>query len=449
MLFVKTDRLKQGMRLARPIYNKDGVLLYERNSKLTYQGIQSIRTFGLLGLFILEPAEPVPPMTQEDILFERFQTMTVFAIREELNKIKQDKKKSPKLQSIVNNILQRYGYLNKKINFIQNLRSKEDYIYKHSLNVAILSAMMAHVLNMKREDQINVITAALVHEIGKLSIPNAIAKKDHWTEDELGVIDTYEMAGHELVGNVFPGDPTVKRLCVQMSKALRDARAGNLHNMGKVVLGAKVLMVAETYDTMTAMRLTLPPESEVVAIKHLLGKPEVFEPAIVDALIQSINILIPGVSVELSTREKAIVIRNNEENVLRPMVLGFKDNNIIDLGDRNYKEIEVTDIMKTMDNRYVIDTQTLIENGFPVPVPKEAEMQVGIAQEESANEEVAKGEALEEPAKEETAQGKALEEVTEEEASKGEALEEAVEKKASKEEALAESAEEETGKGEH
>ena len=415
---------------------------------MTYQGIQSIRTFGLLGLFILEPAEPVPPMTQEDILFERFQTMTVFAIREELNKIKQDKKKSPKLQSIVNNILQRYGYLNKKINFIQNLRSKEDYIYKHSLNVAILSAMMAHVLNMKREDQINVITAALVHEIGKLSIPNAIAKKDHWTEDELGVIDTYEMAGHELVGNVFPGDPTVKRLCVQMSKALRDARAGNLDNMGKVVLGAKVLMVAETYDTMTAMRLTLPPESEVVAIKHLLGNPEVFEPAIVDALIQSINILIPGVSVELSTREKAIVIRNNEENVLRPMVLGFKDNNIIDLGDRNYKEIEVTDIMKTMDNRYVIDTQTLIENGFPVPVPKEAEMQVGIAQEESANEEAAKGEALEEPAKEETAQGKALEEVTEEEVSKGEALEEAVEKEVSKGEALEESVEEEAVKGE-
>lgn len=303
----------------------------------------------------------------------------------------------------------------------------------------------------------------------------------------MGVIDTYEMAGHELVGNVFPGDPTVKRLCVQMSKALRDARAGNLDNMGKVVLGAKVLMVAETYDTMTAMRLTLPPESEVVAIKHLLGNPEVFEPAIVDALIQSINILIPGVSVELSTREKAIVIRNNEENVLRPMVLGFKDNNIIDLGDRNYKEIEVTDIMKTMDNRYVIDTQTLIENGFPVPVPKEAEMQVGIAQEESANEEAAKGkipeesaekeaakgetpeksveeeivkgEALEEPAVEEIAKGEvleeeaskveALEEAVEEEAVKAEALEESVEKKASKEEVLAEAAEEETAKGEH
>ena len=49
MLFVKTSDLKKGMRLARPIYNKDGVLLYERNSKLTAQGIQSIEAFKLIG----------------------------------------------------------------------------------------------------------------------------------------------------------------------------------------------------------------------------------------------------------------------------------------------------------------------------------------------------------------------------------------------------------------
>ena len=219
MLFVKTDRLKQGMRLARPIYNKDGVLLYERNSKLTVQGIQSIKTLGLLGLFILEPAEPIPPKTQEDILFERFQTMTVFALREELNKIKQDKKKGNKLHVIVNNIMHRYGSKDNKINFIQNLRSREDYIYKHSLNVAILAAMMSHVLNIKREDQMNIITAALVHDVGKMSIPPAVAKKDNWNEDELELVATYEQAGYELIGNIFYGEPSVKRLCVQMNKA--------------------------------------------------------------------------------------------------------------------------------------------------------------------------------------------------------------------------------------
>ena len=50
MLFVKTNDLKAGMRLARPVYNRHGVLLYERDSKLSVSAINSIRNFGLLGI---------------------------------------------------------------------------------------------------------------------------------------------------------------------------------------------------------------------------------------------------------------------------------------------------------------------------------------------------------------------------------------------------------------
>lgn len=381
MLFVKASKLKQGMRLARPIYNKDGVLLYERNSKLTAQGIQSIKAFGLIGLFILEPAEPVPPMTQEDILFERFQTMTVFALREELTRIKDDKKRGPKLQVIVNNIVRRYGQLDKKINFIQNLRSKEDYVYKHALNVAILSAMMCHVLNMSPAEQADTIMAALLHDVGKLSVPKAIADKDEPNEDEMDVIDMYEVAGYELIGNIFSSDTAIKRICVQMHKALDSYKKDEFNPKMKLPLSSKVLMVAETYDTMTAMRLNQAPDSEVKTIRYLLNNSELFEPEIVDALIQSINILIPGVSVELNNKEKAIVIRNNDRDILRPMLLGFKDNNIMDLEDEAYKELEIADIMKTMDNRYIFDTKTLRENGIYVPEPEEAEIQKGIEEE--------------------------------------------------------------------
>lgn len=380
MIFVKNNKLKQGMRLARPIYNKDGVLLYERNSKLTKQGIQSIKAFGLLGLFILEPAEPVPPMTQEDILFERFQTMTVFSLREELLKIRDERKRGPKLQVIANNIIRRYGHLDKKINFIQNLRSKEDYVYKHSLNVAILCAMMAHVLNMKPEEQMNVVLTALLHDVGRLSVPKAIAAKDEPNEDEMEVIETYEVAGYELIGKVFADEPAYKRLCMQMHRWLESFKTGEKDTKVKLSQGAKVLLVAETYDTMTAMRLNQSPESEVMTIKYLMEHTEMFDVEVVDALIQSVNILVPGVSVELNTKEKAIVIRNNDYNILRPMILGFKDNNIMDLADKEYKDLEIVDIMKTMDNRYIIDAATLRENGINVPVEEDAELQVGIEQ---------------------------------------------------------------------
>ena len=75
MQFVKTEDLKPGMRLAKPVYNKNGVLLYDRNSKLTLPGINSISNFGLIGIYILEPAEPLPPLSREDIEFEQSQTI--------------------------------------------------------------------------------------------------------------------------------------------------------------------------------------------------------------------------------------------------------------------------------------------------------------------------------------------------------------------------------------
>ena len=117
MLFVKVDELKPGMRLGKPIYNKNGVLLYDRDTKLTMQAIYGIKNFRLLGLYILEPAEPVPPMSEDDINFERFQTMAVFSIREDLDLIDSGKKDKG-LDWLCSLIIKNYGDLNHKINFV-------------------------------------------------------------------------------------------------------------------------------------------------------------------------------------------------------------------------------------------------------------------------------------------------------------------------------------------
>ena len=87
MIYVKADDLKVGMRLAKPIYNKRGILLYGRNDKITKQGIERVKNFGWIGLYILEPAEPLPPMSEEEMEFERFQTMGVFSLKDDLDSI--------------------------------------------------------------------------------------------------------------------------------------------------------------------------------------------------------------------------------------------------------------------------------------------------------------------------------------------------------------------------
>lgn len=336
MQFKKTEDLKTGMRLARPIYNKDGVLLYERDSKLTPQSIASIKNFGLIGIYILEPAEPAPPMTADDIDFERFQAVNVFAIMDELERIISTGK-SGKLQIIVSNIIKTYGHLEKKINFIQNLRSQEDYKYKHALNVAILCAMISNQLNLKVEERLDVVSAALLHEVNN----------------------------YNLIEKIFSANPNIKRFGQQADKILEGAEEGKIDASIKFKEGSKILAVAQVFDNMTAMSLDKTPESEVATIRYLLENKEFYSEEVVKALMNSINILSPGVCVELNTGEKALVLSENTNDIFRPMVLEFSDNTIIDLGNRLvYEDVEIADIMKTMDNRHVMDTEMLKKYGF-------------------------------------------------------------------------------------
>lgn len=368
MLFVKVDDLKPGMRLGKPIYNKNGVLLYDRDTKLTMQAIFGIKNFNLMGLYILEPAEPVPPMTEDDINFERFQTMSVFSIREDLDLIAMGKKDKG-LDWLCSLVIKNYSVLDHKINFVQSLRSSEDFIYKHVLNVAILSALIAGQLGVKGGRLNSIIKAAVLHDIGVTRLKEApdgaevdpeIRKVIKSNTDD--ILRTY--------GNL---DEEVMKLISQMHELyIREGTGDAVPDALKQNINANILFVADTYDRFTAMKSETEPTSEVVAVRHLLDNEDVFDPMIVNALIKAINILYPGVCVELKVTkedimgnisertEKGLVIKGNDQAIFEPMVIEFRTNTLYDLSIPSVAaEVQISDIMKTMDNRIQLDHDLL------------------------------------------------------------------------------------------
>ncbi|MCR5791860.1 MAG: HD domain-containing protein [Lachnospiraceae bacterium] len=356
MIFVKAEDLKQGMRLAKPIYNKNGVKLYERDTKLTAQGIESINNFGLIGIYVLEPAEPVPIMTEEDIEFERFQTVSVFSLKANLQGLAAGKK-APTLNKLANDVISRYGRLDHKLNFVQNLRSPEDYAYKHSINVAILTALMANTLKMTNTDRLCAVNAALLHDVGRLTIAENRRNED-------GDFDDVDLmaASYGSINTNFDLDEDIKKAFVQFRRAVEARAAGKKAENNMVT---DVLLVAHAYDSLTAMRLNAEPSSEVQAMRFLMDEKNGYNTRVVNALIDSINILIPGVCIELTNGEKGLVLVENKTNILRPMVLLFKDNKVFDLAHPSvFAEVQIQDIMKTMDNRFVMDRSLLEDMGI-------------------------------------------------------------------------------------
>ncbi|SFG24774.1 HD-GYP domain, c-di-GMP phosphodiesterase class II (or its inactivated variant) [Lachnospiraceae bacterium C7] len=362
MQFVRTEFLKPGMRLAKPIYNKSGVLLHERDSKLTDSAINSIHNFGLIGIYVLEPAEPLPPLSEEDIEFEKKQTVYVFQFKETIDSLLNGSL-SEKFNPLVEDISLKFGTLKHMINFSQNMRSPDDYLYKHGVSIAILSAMITRVLNLNIRHQKTCVAAALLSNIGYNYVPKEILNKGAWlSENDKNTIQHAMEKGYELIRKyenklLFPPDMTDLIEYYIYSSSTEHSKPQAYKT---TELLSDVLKVANTFDQLTAMNINHMPLSEVTAMKFLYAERSKYNKKVVDALSKCIHIMPKGASVDLTTGDKAIVLEENHDDFMKPLILRLVDNQIYDLSDpKIYRYIQISDLMKTMDNRIKIDKETL------------------------------------------------------------------------------------------
>lgn len=355
MRFLKSNEIRLGMRLAKPIYNESGVLLYSRDTIINDSVLANIKNLHTYGQYILEPAEPLPPMTEEELEFERFTTVACYTLRDGLQRMIQGEKVK-KIDELAATICQQYGHISGKITFLQSLRSPDDSVYKHCLNTAILCALISNKLSLDPKEQNYLVNAAFFHDIGKLFAPSEIINKtDKLTSEELSVIRNSELKGYDLIKDNYHISASIRRYIAQLRIELCNKIPSQPNQEQTLLLGTKLLKIADMFDTLTAMRVYKDPVSEFSAIKFLLRDANTYDEKIVQALIESINILPAGCCVELTNGEKGLVLSENEYYTLRPRVLGFSSNQIYDLGQKKvYAEIQIKDIMKTMDNRFVM-----------------------------------------------------------------------------------------------
>ena len=210
---------------------------------------------------------------------------------------------------------------------------------------------------MSYMEQINIVTAALIHQLGRAMVPvNILKKGSNLNEEDMYTINKCEIDGNELIQKDYE-IPSLTRIIV--SQNLKEIKGTNSTD-AKLLEGTKMLRVADAFDEMTSMNINAEPSSDIMAVRELINNKKMFDEKHVGALLKSINILVPGVCVELSNKEKGLVIKENEDNILRPVVLGFNNNEVYDLGDDfTFMRVRIFDVLKSMDNRVPIDKATI------------------------------------------------------------------------------------------
>lgn len=368
MRYVKTSDMEIGSKIAKPIYNKDGVLLYNAGVKIDSHMLTIFNELNLYGTYVLDSAEPVPPITPEELDFERFQCVQTYVVDEILLSVINDEEPK-KLNELVDLLYHRFGFCTKKMTFNQCLRGENDFISKHTLNVAILTALLAGKMQLDNKEKKYLIEAAIFHDLGKFLVPPEILQKQGTlTDGEMAVMYRCLLDGFHILSTNYEYPAGVRRYIIQLSRDLSN-RLPSYPNYDQVLLpGTRIIQVADIYDTLTAIRSYKSPMSPFSAIKIMRSESQRYDSSVVDALEQCIHILPAGSYVELSNGEQGIIVRENPTVLSRPVVLGLKSNTLYDLGMKaTFSQIQIVDTVFTPDNRQQVqsDVSKLVDSLRP------------------------------------------------------------------------------------
>ena len=132
--------------------------------------------------------------------------------------------------------------------------AKDKYTNGHSLRVAEYSAMIGSKMNMTQEELDNIYYIGLLHDIGKIGIPDEIINKtSRLTDEEYAIIKTHPVIGSEILEKMseLPDIMVGARWHHERfdGKGYPDGLVGE-----DIPLVARIIGVADAYDAMSSTR---------------------------------------------------------------------------------------------------------------------------------------------------------------------------------------------------
>lgn len=138
--------------------------------------------------------------------------------------------------------------------FANIIDAKDKYTNGHSLRVAVYSLELAKKLKLSKEDQERIYDIALLHDIGKIGIPeNILNKEGKLTEKEIQTIRRHPTTGGQILKD-FTSIPGIG----DGAKYHHERYDGTGYNEGlsgkAIPFFARIICVADCYDTMAGGR---------------------------------------------------------------------------------------------------------------------------------------------------------------------------------------------------
>jgi len=188
------------------------------------------------------------------------------------------------LQEVIRNGIDKFDLVSSKSLILKDLKelfyktiksiasaldAKDPYTHGHSMRVTLYSIILAKELNMPQSILETIETAGLLHDVGKIGVPESIlCKPGKLTDEEFGMMKSHPNNSGKLVSNIKKLEQVIPG--IKHHHERWDGRGYPDNLAGEdIPYIARIIAIADTYDAMTSTRSYRKALDHEVAIEEI------------------------------------------------------------------------------------------------------------------------------------------------------------------------------------
>lgn len=204
------------------------------------------------------------------------------------------------------------------------LKDHDEYTYAHCVNVSVLSVGIGQQLGLSRQTLADLGVSALLHDMGKISIPAGVLQKPAaLTSEEWQMMRRHPLEGVKMLTRMPGLSPlTLDAMRVCLEHHMNFDRTGYPEidaEWGQATL-SRIVALSDCFDAITAHRAYhRRARSPFEALQYLMGPSRVsFDPAVLWALAKAVGLYPAGSMLQTSSGHVVLSVSPNPKDVRRP-----------------------------------------------------------------------------------------------------------------------------------
>lgn len=350
--YMRTRQLKPGMKMDQSVVDRLGRNLVTRGAVLDEYVIESLLKLGVMNVYIQEgEADPeeekvnISLAAQANIEKLYTEDRSKVALSNDVRKRisygiqsiysnTDTANLASTTASITNDLLNAIDQNNAIAIDIGELKTSDEYTFKHSVDVATIAMILAKQQGLSKQEIFEIGVAGLLHDVGKTKVPIEILNKPgRLDEEEFAIMRQHSVYGYRMVTDKPDFSPAVAMGVLQHHEKINGAGYPMGVDESKISPYAKILSVADIYDALITERPYKQAFSQRDAVEMIMSMTHELDMKAMKSFLESMILYPVGSIVDLSNGEKAKVVKNSPHYILRPTVVGVQSGKIYNLGE--------------------------------------------------------------------------------------------------------------------